>query len=124
MIGNCNHGTPWDQQCDHCDREADGEIEAYFEDKSNHWNVKDFIDGHKAARKLIAEELGEEDVLEDVLDDTFEIVIADASGMEDHFDEGITYVAEEHEEADMVWVYDRFGRKIEVFEDRIKSAVS
>ncbi len=50
--------------------------------------------------------------------DEGELVCADALGMEDSFDEGITYVVEPHDEPYMIWVYDRYAKKVECMRER------
>jgi hypothetical protein len=42
----------------------------------------------------------------------------DNLGLEDKFDQGIEYVAEEHHDPDMVWVVDNFGVRQECFKSR------
>lgn len=49
-----------------------------------------------------------------------ELTCTDNTGMEEHFDRGVTYLAEGHENIDMLWVYDKLGRRIEVFADRFE----
>jgi len=44
----------------------------------------------------------------------------DDLGIEDRFDQGIDYIAEDHSDTDMIWVYDRFGEKGEFFKTRFK----
>ena len=41
----------------------------------------------------------------------FEVECTDATGEEDKFDEGSTYLAEAHLDQDLFWVYDRFGQR-------------
>jgi len=43
----------------------------------------------------------------------FEVVCHDATGQEDRFDEGCTYLAENHIDTSLVWVYDRYGERRE-----------
>jgi hypothetical protein len=50
----------------------------------------------------------------------FVVLCVDASGLEDQFDENVTYVAENHPEEEMVYVYDKNGVKQEVFEERFR----
>lgn len=54
----------------------------------------------------------------------FEVVCVDALGMEEWFDEGITYLAEDYDEDnDMVFVYDRCGVRREVFWSRFQEVI-
>jgi hypothetical protein len=46
------------------------------------------------------------------------LVCADNRGVEDRFDIGIEYLVEDHKDKDMVYVYDKLGRKDEYFRDR------
>lgn len=46
------------------------------------------------------------------------LVCVDNSGMEDRFDIGIEYLVEDHSANDMVYVYDKLGRKDEYFRTR------
>jgi len=48
------------------------------------------------------------------------VICIDNTGMEDKFDEGIEYISEEHSGEGLIYVYDRFGKKQECFEDRFK----
>ena len=50
----------------------------------------------------------------------WEVECVNAVGMEDRFDEGVTYVAERHVEKDMICVWDRYGQKQECFSERFK----
>ena len=50
----------------------------------------------------------------------FEVVCQDNLGIEDGFDEGVTYVAEPHNEDDLIWVWDRNAVKRECFAERFK----
>ena len=49
----------------------------------------------------------------------FEVECVDATGQEDRFDEGVTYMAE-NGDRDMIWVYDRFGEKGEFSRSRFR----
>ena len=48
------------------------------------------------------------------------VICLDNSGVEDKFDKGIEYISEEHDNKDMIYVYDRFGEKQECFRDRFQ----
>jgi len=50
----------------------------------------------------------------------YEVVCVNNLGMEDSFDEEVTYVAEKHPDSDMIYVYDRNGEKRECFKERFK----
>jgi hypothetical protein len=41
----------------------------------------------------------------------FEVECQDNTGVEEHFDAGLKYLAEQHTDKDLVWVYDRYGNK-------------
>ena len=41
----------------------------------------------------------------------FEVECLDDTGMEEHFDTGLTYMAEAHTDKDLLWVYDRYGQR-------------
>jgi len=47
----------------------------------------------------------------------------DNLGIEDKFDQGIEYIAEEHADSDMVWVTDKFGVRQECFKSRFSFRV-
>jgi predicted DNA-binding WGR domain protein len=47
-----------------------------------------------------------------------ELVCLDNSGMEDKFDKNISYVCEPHPDADLIYVYDKFGNKGEFLVER------
>lgn len=51
----------------------------------------------------------------------FEVVCANNLGVEDVFDQGIEYMAEKHNELGMLWVYDKFGKRREMFAERFKA---
>jgi len=50
----------------------------------------------------------------------FEVECVDATGIEEIFDEGMTYIAEPHTDSSMLYVYDRNGQKRECFRERFK----
>ena len=49
-----------------------------------------------------------------------EIICINNAGMEESFDQGISYIVESHPDHDMVWAYDKFGVKQEVFAERFE----
>lgn len=53
-------------------------------------------------------------------DDDLVALCVDMTGLEDRFDQGIEYVFERHADKAMLWVYDKFGEKREVFRERFK----
>jgi predicted DNA-binding WGR domain protein len=50
----------------------------------------------------------------------FIVECQDNAGMEDKFDAGIEYVAESHDDPNLVWVYDKLGERQECFSERFK----
>lgn len=52
----------------------------------------------------------------------FEVVCVNNLGLEEYFDEGVTYIAESHSEKDYIYVWDRGAKKQEVFAERFKNA--
>lgn len=52
----------------------------------------------------------------------WEVECVNAVGLEESFDEGMTYIAERHAEEGMIYVWDRKGEKVECFEERFKNA--
>ena len=56
-------------------------------------------------------------------EDNPEVVCVSNLGIEDGFDEGITYVAEDHEDDEMIYVYDRNGEKRELLAERFEAFV-
>jgi len=52
----------------------------------------------------------------------WEVTCINALGMEDGFDEGMTYIAEAHADDDMVYVWDRNGEKRECFKERFEKS--
>jgi len=50
----------------------------------------------------------------------FEVECLNALGMGERFDEGVTYMAEPHKEAEMLWVWDINAEKVECFRERFK----
>jgi predicted DNA-binding WGR domain protein len=67
-------------------------------------------------RKIIG--CGKEEGSSTSISDEIEVRCLNASGVEDYFDEGMTYISEGHTDAEMLWVYDRNGKKQECFSDR------
>ena len=49
-----------------------------------------------------------------------EVKCVDDSGIDDRFDLGISYIAETHVDADMIWVFDKLGNKGEFFKNRFQ----
>jgi predicted DNA-binding WGR domain protein len=56
--------------------------------------------------------------------DDFIVVCRDNSGMEERFDIGIEYVAERHDDVNMIWVYGKLGERREYFRERFVLAES
>ena len=69
-----------------------------------------------AAMNAASKARGEDEVLEDEV-----LVCSNNSGMEDRFDIGIEYLVEDHPDKDMVYVYNKLGRKDECFRIRFMS---
>ena len=75
--------------------------------------IEEYIEPEVKAEKSMAPAPGERD---------FEVVCVNNLGMEDSFDEGVTYVAEPHPEDGMIFVWDRAAVKQELFKERFKVA--
>ena len=98
--------------------------------------IRDNLEGDSVAVRADAEKEDEPDVLKiEVIKswekpapsppdepEESEMVCRDNSGMVEQFDEGVTYVCERHADKTMLWVYDKFGEKREVFRERFKKA--
>jgi predicted DNA-binding WGR domain protein len=50
----------------------------------------------------------------------FEVVCQNNTGYEAFFDRGIEYMAEKHRDDQMLWVYDKFAEKQEMFRERFE----
>jgi len=53
-------------------------------------------------------------------DEELEAICMDNLGMEENFLIGVNYLAEEHNDSDMIYVFDRFGEKKECYKERFK----
>jgi len=52
----------------------------------------------------------------------FEVICTNNIGLETSFDRDIEYLAEKHDDSEMLWVYDKLGKRVAVFAERFHSA--
>ena len=77
--------------------------EAGIVEKAEHTMIPNDIPGHMTRNK------------------EFEVRCLNAFGLEQHFDEGLTYIANSHPiEVDMIRVFDRFGSSLECMANRFE----
>lgn len=75
--------------------------------------IDEILEPRVKASKSMAPKAGEKD---------FEVICVNNLGMEESFDEGVTYVAEPHSDKDYIYVWDRHAIKQEVFSERFKKS--
>ena len=71
-----------------------------------------------------ADEVSDVEVNDVEVNDDKVVTCVNNMGLEDNFDDGSDYVAMDHSEDGMIYVYDRYGNKQECFDDRFVDRVA
>jgi hypothetical protein len=77
-----------------------------------------FKDWDLASQSYVFDESGESDEAKLETSKDWEVKCLNNIGMEDSFNEDVTYIAERHQDDDMIFVWDKNGEKKECFKER------